>query len=102
MCLIAPSVSLGLIAANVSPSAGFDHGPGLRLAGPAGSQSGVEGCGDHVLRHEVMMLTITGRTNQSRQQRPPDHDEPVVVPLDAPVLRWKVLGGVINAYRPAA
>jgi hypothetical protein len=34
-----------------------------------------------------------------RTWRPPDHDEPAVVP---PVQRRKVLGGVINEYRQAA
>ena len=42
------------------------------------------------------------RPHQSRQQRPPDQDEPIVVPLDAPVQRRKVLGGVINEYHRAA
>jgi hypothetical protein len=42
------------------------------------------------------------RPHQSRQQRPPDHDEPAVIPLDALVQRRKILGGVINEYHRAA
>ena len=42
------------------------------------------------------------RPHQSRQQRPPDHDDQVVIPLDRPVKRRKVLGGVINEYYRAA
>jgi putative transposase len=42
------------------------------------------------------------RPHQSRQQRPPDHDESAVILLDAPVQRRKVLGSVINEYRRAA
>ncbi|MGZ4587754.1 MAG: hypothetical protein ACXVX9_08110, partial [Mycobacteriaceae bacterium] len=42
------------------------------------------------------------RPHQSRQQRPPDHDESAVILLDAPVQRRKVLGGVINEYHRAA
>jgi hypothetical protein len=71
-----------------------------------------------VLRHELMVIygeahlravlrAYAGhysahRPHRSRQQRPPDHGEPVVVPLDAPVQRRKVLGGVINEYHRAA
>ena len=36
------------------------------------------------------------RPHQSRHQRPPHHDEMIVIPLDAPVQRRKVLGGAIN------
>ena len=42
------------------------------------------------------------RPHQSRGQRPPVHDETVVVPLSAPVQRRKMLGGVINEYHRAA
>jgi putative transposase len=42
------------------------------------------------------------RPHQSRQQRPPDQDGTVVIPLEAPVQRRKVLGGVINEHHRAA
>ena len=42
------------------------------------------------------------RPHQSRQQRPPDQDDQVRVPLDLPVQRRKVLSGVINEYYQAA
>jgi hypothetical protein len=42
------------------------------------------------------------RPHQSRQQRPPDQSGQVGVPLDLPVQRRKVLGGVINEYYHAA
>jgi transposase InsO family protein len=44
---------------------------------------------DHYNRH---------RPHQSRQQRPPDHHDEAGAPLDLPVQRRKVLGGVINEY----
>jgi putative transposase len=42
------------------------------------------------------------RPHQSRQQRPPDQDDQATAPLDLPVQRRKVLGGVINEYHRAA
>jgi putative transposase len=42
------------------------------------------------------------RPHQSRQQRPPDHSGQVSAPLDLPVQRRRVLGGVINEYYRAA
>ena len=42
------------------------------------------------------------RPHQSRQQRPPDQDDQASPPLDLPVQRRKVLGGLINEYYRAA
>jgi putative transposase len=42
------------------------------------------------------------RPHPSRQQRPPGHDRPVLLPLEAPVRRRKVPGGVIGEYYRAA
>ena len=42
------------------------------------------------------------RPHQSRQQRPPEHEGQASSPLDLPVQRRKVLGGVINEYLRAA
>jgi len=69
-------------------------------------------CTDHMLIYDeahlrAVLRAYSGhynghRPHQSRDQRPPDHDEPVVVPPDVSVQRRKVLGGVINEYRWAA
>jgi len=42
------------------------------------------------------------RPHQSRQQRPPDQSGQAGAPLDLPVQRRKVLGGMINEYYRAA
>jgi hypothetical protein len=42
------------------------------------------------------------RPHQSRQQRPPDHDDQASPPLNLPVQRRKVVCGVINEYYRAA
>jgi putative transposase len=62
-------------------------------------------CGQSHLREVLRIYAghFNGhRPHQSRQQRPPDYDELVVVPFDSPVRRHKVLGGVINEYHRAA
>ena len=71
-------------------------------------------CTDRILiyneRHAATVLAEyaehfnTHRPHQGhgRGNRPPDHDEAVVIPLDAAIRRRQRLGGIINEYQRAA
>jgi putative transposase len=52
--------------------------------------------------HEYAEHYNQHRPHQSRQQRPPDQGDRASAPLDLPVQRRTVLGGVINEYYKAA
>ena len=78
----------------------------------AGKRDGQTECTDPMMVYAEAHLRAVPRTctmhdnghrpHQSRCQRPPDHDEPAIVPLRAPIRRRKLLGGVINEYHRAA
>ena len=98
-----------VLAVNAGPSATLSNDGQPTVEPPGRSRQVITDPAESALRLALraVLRTYAGhynghRPHQSRQQRPPDHDEQEVMPIGTPVQRRKVLGGMINEYHRAA